>query len=236
MKTLLVLGSKPSPRLPESKIDAVACANASGFSARMLGLPTPIFTCLTAVLTSGNASDEHSLRRLDGLATGRAYFIPRPRLEQARGLKYARLWWKMRRLRPQQMQRRLAQLSYRYESFEIRPSSYYHAICLKQAGGTDELHRQLRQKQPSTGMIAAALALEEPGFDRVVMAGFDFTLSHAYGANPLIAARGNADSKHTETDLLLLRRIAGRAGRLLTSEAAVAERTGLPLVASARLV
>ncbi|MEO1018967.1 MAG: hypothetical protein AAFY56_14930 [Pseudomonadota bacterium] len=229
MKTLLVLGSKPSPSLPGGKIDAVVCANASGLSARSLDLPTPILTCLSAVLTSGNASDEHSLRRLQGLRTQRAYFIPRPRLETASGLDYLRLRWKMRRLLPREMRRRLAALDYGYETFEAHSSQHYYAIVMKHAGESETTRQMIAEKQPSTGVIATALALEEPGYDRVVMAGFDFTLSHAYGDNPLIAERGNALSKHADTDVHLLRGIAGRNTRLMTSEPVVAERTGLPL-------
>src|SRR5690606_35619523 len=70
MTTLLVLGSKPDPALPpRSDVDAVACANASGRSAADLGLPSPVLTAMSAVLTSGQPSGRHSLRALRGLRT-----------------------------------------------------------------------------------------------------------------------------------------------------------------------
>jgi hypothetical protein len=59
MPTLLILGSKPDPALPPAaSFDAVACANASGYSADRHGLPVPALTAISAVLTraSGPAS------------------------------------------------------------------------------------------------------------------------------------------------------------------------------------
>jgi hypothetical protein len=54
MTTLLVLGSKPEPILPESAAyNEVACANASGRSACRHGLPIPRFTVVSAIVTSG---------------------------------------------------------------------------------------------------------------------------------------------------------------------------------------
>jgi hypothetical protein len=56
MTTLLILGSKADPALPpRAAWDELACANASGFSAARHGLPTPAYTVMTAVLTSGKA-------------------------------------------------------------------------------------------------------------------------------------------------------------------------------------
>ena len=60
--TILVLGSKPRPILPPATTyGALACANASGFSARAHGLGAPFYTVISAVLGSGNASDRHAL-------------------------------------------------------------------------------------------------------------------------------------------------------------------------------
>ena len=67
MTTLLILGSKADPALPpRAAYDDLACANASGFSAARHGLPTPAYTVMTAVLTSGKAEDDHSLQALRG--------------------------------------------------------------------------------------------------------------------------------------------------------------------------
>ena len=85
-------------------------------------------------------------------------------------------------------------------------------------------------KRPSTGMVALALGLTEAGFAQAILAGFDFSLSHAYGHNPLIDQRGHALSKHADTDIAILRAIQAHRGCLWTSEPAVQARTGIPLL------
>ena len=76
-RRLLVLGAKPDPILPPpGSFDAVACANASGRSAADLGLPTPVFTVLTALLTDGSEAGRMRLASLAGLATGTVHFYP----------------------------------------------------------------------------------------------------------------------------------------------------------------
>lgn len=230
MATLLVLGSKPSPVLPpRAAIDAVACANASGYSARALGLPDPVFTVVTAVLTSGKASDEHSLRRLAGLRTGRLYHVRRPKADRGGPLARLIAAVKMRRMSLFELRRRLRALGYRYEELVSRPARYYHDLVLDLCRNDPEVAAAIAAKQPSTGLLAVALGLVDGRFERVVMAGFDFTLAHAYGENPLIAERGSATSAHAATDVLILRKLAALRPDLLTSEPAVHARTGLPL-------
>lgn len=231
MATLLVLGSKPSPVLPPREtIDAVACANASGFSARALALPDPVFTVVTAVLTSGKPSDEHSLRRLAGLRTGRLYHVRRPKADSGGPLARLLAAFKMRKMSVGELRKRLRALDYRYEELVSRPARYYHDLVLSLCGGDLEIARAIAHKQPSTGLLAVAVGLAEGRFERVVMAGFDFTLTHAYGDNPLIAERGSAASAHAPTDVAILRKLAVLREDLATSEPAVHARTGLPLV------
>jgi hypothetical protein len=232
--TLLVLGSKPAPVLPpRAAIDAVACANASGFSARALGLPDPVFTVVTAVLTSGKPSDEHSLRRLAGLATGRLYHVRRPKADGGGPLARLIAAFKMRKMSVGELRRRLRALDYRYEELVSRPARFYHDLVLELCAGDPEVAAAIARKQPSTGLLAVALGLGEGRWSRVVMAGFDFTLTHAYSDNPLIAERGSAASAHAPTDLAILRRLATLRSDLWTSEPVVHERTGLPLLTGA---
>lgn len=227
---LLVLGSKPDPALPpRTAFDAVACANASGFSARALGLPDPVFTVVTAVLTSGKASDEHSLRRLAGLRTGRLYHIRRPKADRGGPLARLVAAIRMRRMSVAELRRRLRALDYRYEELVSRPARAYHELISGLCGHDPQIRALIAEKQPSTGLVAVAVAIEEARFERIVMAGFDFTLTHAYGTNPLIAERGSAASKHAPTDVAILRCLAARRSDLWTSEPVVHERTGLPL-------
>ncbi len=234
MATLLVLGSKPEPALPPRRlIDAVACANASGYSARQQGLADPDFTVMTAVLTSGKASDEHSLLRLKGLRTRRLYHLPRPKAEAASGLRALKLLWRMRDLTPRHMRRRLRELDYRYDEMLVWAASRYHGLVRRLCLDDPDIDALIAAKQPSTGLVAVALGLDDPRFERVVMSGFDFTLTHAYGANPLIAERGSPLSKHADTDIAVLRRLARTAPRLLTTEPTVHDLTGIPLLAGA---
>jgi hypothetical protein len=226
---LLVLGSKPDPRLPDrARIGAVACANASGRSAKSLGLPDPIFTVVSALLLSGRASDRHNLRALRGLRTGTLYLLPRP---EARG-GAARRW--LRRARELRMQPALCRLrlraaGYRFERFAVRPMADYYALLSRLCGGDPEVDAQIARKHPSTGALAVALALAEGRAGGVVVAGMSFELTHAHGENPEIARRGTAASKHADTDVLVLSRLA-RRGDLWTSEPIVAERAGVPLL------
>jgi hypothetical protein len=232
MTLLLVLGSKPDPMLPAAdRVGALACANASGRSAAAHGLPMPLFTVMTAVLTSGKASDDHSLQALRGLATQRLYFVPRPRLERAAGLvaglaQRIKTW----RMSPWWMRRQLRRLGYGYGEMIVRPASWYHELVLGLCGHDAEIAALIAAKQPSTGLLAVALGLADPAHDPVVMAGFDFTLRHAYGVNPLIAERGDALSRHADTDTAILRRLVARQPRLRTTEPAVHARTGAPLL------
>jgi hypothetical protein len=99
-------------------------------------------------------------------------------------------------------------------------------------GDDPALREQIARKHPSTGVFAVALGLADGAFERVVVAGMSFELTHAYGDNPEIAARGTAASKHADTDVLVLRRLAA-GGRLFTSEPVVAARAGVPLLAPA---
>jgi hypothetical protein len=229
-RTILVLGSKPQPSLPPPvSYAAVACANASGFSARAQGLPAPRFTVVSAVLGSGKASDRHSLEAMRGLAAGTVYFLPRP-LPQ--GPSWRRLRFRLRhwRLQAPWVRLLLRRHGLRWERFVDRPTAAYDGLLLALCDGAPEIAALMAQKRPSTGLVALALGLTEAGFDHAILAGFDFTLSHAYGHNPLIDERGNASSKHADTDIGILHAIQARRGCLWTSEPAVHARTVIPLL------
>jgi hypothetical protein len=233
MTTLLILGSKAEPALPpRAAYDDLACANASGFSAARHGLPVPAYTVMTAVLTSGKAEDDHSLQALKGLATRDLYFLARP-APRGGPLKRAITHLKQWRLKPFYMERQLRRLGYRYERFVVRPSAHYHELMRALCDHDPEIAALIAAKQPSTGMFTLAIGLGERGYDRVILAGFDFGLSHAYGENPLIQARGTTLSKHADTDVAIVRHLAARHGNVLTTEPSVHERAGVPLLAAA---
>ena len=90
----------------------------------------------------------------------------------------------------------------RFTAFERRPTGAYDGLLLQLAGGEAQVAELIARKRPSTGLVALALGLTEAGFSHAILAGFDFTLAHAYGHNPLIRAgyRGAIGLKTGYTD------------------------------------
>jgi hypothetical protein len=88
----------------------------------------------------------------------------------------------------------------------------------------------MRAKQPSSGMLALALGMAEHAYDRFILSGFSFEITHAYADNPLIAERGSTASQHADTDIALLRHLSKKFGNIYTTEPVVSERTGVPLL------
>jgi len=227
--TLLVLGSKPEPRLPDpGAFDALACANASGRSAKDHGLAAPLFTVMTAVVASGNASDEHSLKAVRGLRTGTLYYLPRPKTERSRGLESLHKRAKEWRMSAWNLKRRLRTLDYTFEHFIAWRAARYHQLICDLCGKDPDIEAVIAQKQPSTGLMTLAVGMSLGRFGRFIMAGFDLTLTHAYGTNPLIEARGTALSGHASTDAAVLAHLSSRHGTIFTTEPALQAVTGVP--------
>ncbi len=233
MKTLLVLGSKPDPVLPpHAEIDALACANASGRSAAMQGLPRPIFTVMSAILTSGIESGRQSIAALAGLETGTLWYYARPKPSGS----FWRRWRKRREeraMRPDVLRARLAEVGYRFDAFEVLGNEDWRALVIRTAGDDEVVRAAVARKQPSTGVAAIALGLDLGRWSRVCLAGFSFELTHAYADNPEIGERGTNMSKHADTDIAALRAMVRQHPGLCTSEPIVHERTGIPLLAAA---
>lgn len=231
MATLLVLGSKPEPRIPPADtFDAVGCANASGFSAVKHGLPSPQFTVVSSIVVAGkNESNRQALHALGGLRTGRVYLFPR-RPYRNKPWKQLLSPIKMLRTTAPFAARQLRGAGYQFEEFVSRPARAYLRIVLDLAGGDVRLENLFAEKVPSVGVIAAALGLADYHYETVVLSGFSFEITHAHALNPLIAARGSAASRHAETDVASLALISERSGRLFTTEQVVHERTGIPLI------
>jgi hypothetical protein len=235
MATLLVLGSKPDPALPPREdFDALACANASGRSADRHGLPVPVFTVISAILTSGKqAPNRLALAALAGLRTEILYFYPRP----VRGRNVARRLLeqlKSLRVKPFYFKRRLRALPYRFDRFANPGLAHYHAMLARLCDDEPDLVARMRAKQPSSGMLALALGLAEHGYDRCILSGFSFEITHAYADNPLIVQRGSAISQHADTDIALLRHLSNKFGTIYTTEPVVSERAGVPMWAGGR--
>jgi len=239
MKTLLILGSKPEPVLPpSSSYQDVACANGSGYSAAQYRLPAPAFTVMTSLIASGIESGRQSLQALTGLSTGTLYFLRR----RSRGgstfgtlLRYIKTLREKRvyRMQPFYLKRVLRSLSYSHDRFvALTPKDYdglVERLCDRDAG----IHAQLQRKRPSTGLIALALAIDQQKYDRFILSGFSFELTHPYAANPEIEQRGTVASEHATTDVMVIGYLAKKLGNIFTTESSVHERVGVPFLPTA---
>lgn len=224
--TLLVLGSKPDPVLPRAaQFDAVACANGSGYSAAKHGLPAPRFTVMSAVLGS-LPSGLQSISALSGLSTERLYFSPRP--DDRRGVRRMLRTLKTYDMQPFWLKRKLREASYSFGDFVVRPHAEYLRLVRNLCEGAPDVLALVDRKQPSTGMMTLAIGAGLEGFDRFILSGFSFELTHAYGNNPEIAERGTQVSGHADTDVAFLRHLAGTLGTVFTTEPIVTARTGIP--------
>lgn len=231
MSCLLVLGSKPEPALPPlDRFDAVACANASGFSAARCGLPVPVFTVMSSILTSGkNDSNRLAVDALRGLRTRHLYLFPR-RPFQRKPWKQVLHLGKMVRTTAPFVRRQLQRIGYHYDELITKPAAYYLDLVAGVCGNDPEIRRLIARKVPSVGMLAVAVGLAEHGYQRIILSGFSFEITHAYAINPLIAERGSTLSRHADTDISALQAIQRRRNCLFTTEQVVSQRTGIPLL------
>jgi hypothetical protein len=230
MPTLLVLGSKPDPVLPSAaEFSDVACANASGYSADRHGLPVPVLTAISAVVTSGIGSGKQSLEALHGLSTGALYRVPqfdKPRKLKKR-IKNLPVTIKTS---PVYFRFRLRQAGYRWNTYISRNAAFYQQLIGTLCRQDPRIMALVAEKKPSTGVITLMIGMSLGGFDRFVMSGFSFELTHAYADNPEIRQRGTTLSRHTSTDLQVLRRLSDIHGTVFTTETAVNEQAGIPLL------
>jgi hypothetical protein len=230
MATLLVLGSKPDPVLPPaSGFDDIACANASGYSAARLGLPIPAFTLISAILTSGIGSGKQSLQAMHGLETDVLYFYPRPP-RRRKLLKRPLGLVQDFRTGPYYFRYRLRKASFTWRRFVRHDHEWYQTLAIKLCQGNEELQEQLKSKSPSTGIMTLAVGISLGHYDRYILSGFSFELTHAYADNPEIDERGTKVSRHTPTDVRFLRHLSGTRGDIFTTEQVVHEHTRVPLL------
>lgn len=231
MSTLLVLGSKPEPVLPPpGGWDVVACANASGASAARLGLARPVFTVVSTILSSGTTpSNAIALAALRGLGTGTLFIYPRQPYRGNR-LKQILNARRVARSTPWFLRRELARVDYRFDRVEVRSPAAYARTILSLSNDNGTLEPLLHRKLPSSGVVAIALGLDDPAYERVVISGFSFQITHAYADNPDIHLRRSTESRHADTDIAVIRALSHCTRRLYTTEPIVHERTGVPLL------
>jgi hypothetical protein len=228
MSTLLILGSKPDPTLPpRAAYDDVACANASGFSAAQHHLPVPVYTVMSAILT-GSQSGKQSLRALRGLRTDTLCFFPRP-VSERHLLKKAIHHIKTVKMKPFYLKLVLKSLAYRYDTFMNMNHQYYHTLVKELCDHNNDVLEKMERKQPSTGIIALALGIAQEKYDRYIVSGFSFELTHAYADNPEISERGTSISKHAGTDITVMKYLSQKY-RVYTTEKVVHERADVPML------
>lgn len=228
-RTLLVLGSKPDPALPEREAyDDVACTNGSGFSAAQHGLPVPEFTVMGAVLGT-TVSGGKTLKAIAGHRTGTLFFFPRT---SRQGALWERAWLYCRDRRAQALylRTRLKLLSYQYERFIHPLYEDYQALVHESCDFDPEIAALSERKHASCGITTLLVGLASPRYQRVIVSGYSFELTRAYGRNPAIDRNGTTVSRHAEIDMAVLRYLAAHHKDLFTSEPIVHERTGIPLL------
>ena len=187
------------------------------------------------MLASGIESGRQSLDVLSGLRTGKVYFLRR-RTERMKPLKKLLFFAKNARkksllkMQPAYLREQLRALPYQFDDFVSLDEAYYDGLVRSLCQRDPDVLSQMERKRPSTGVIAVALGWAEHVFDRYVLAGFSFELTHAYGHNPEIDERGTQISSHADTDIRVLRHLARHRQDVFTSEPLVHERTGLPFL------
>jgi hypothetical protein len=235
MATLLILGSKPDPRLPpRSCWDDLACANASGFSAAKLGLPDPVFTAITSILTSGIGSGRQSMRAMKGLHTGTVYFLRstsrKTNLKQSNPVKFLRVLPRALRVTPAYFRWAMNRAGYQWDHFVEGEVGGYVDAARNWCRAEPDLFVQAASKRPSTGLTALLIGMSLQRYDRFIVSGFSFELTHAYAENPEIDERGTSQSGHAPTDIRFLKCLSSSTGNLFTTEPTVHQMAGVPLL------
>jgi hypothetical protein len=235
MATLLILGAKPDPVLPPTSAwDDLACANASGFSAAKLGLPDPVFTVITAMLTAGVASGRQSMQAMQGLHTGTLYFLHstsrKTSLRQSRPVKFLRALPRAVRVTPAYFRWAMSRAGYSWDHFVAAEVDSYVSATRNWCKAEQVLFEQAASKRPSTGLTALLIGLSLNRYDRFILSGFSFELTHAYAEHPGIQGRGTRESKHMPTDIRFMQCLSSSLGNLFTTEPTVNQLAGVPLL------
>jgi hypothetical protein len=164
-----------------------------------------------------------------GLKTKKVYFFPRPASGRGR-LKKAIDRVTAVRTQPYFLKWKLRKLAYDFGDF-IAPDWYYYQDMIKSLCDQDSgILQTLARKQPSTGVIAIALGIASNRYQRFIISGFSFELTHSYATNPEIEQRGTRGSRHAATDIAVMGYLSSKFGNIFTTETIVNERVGVPLL------
>jgi len=182
---------------------------------------------MSAILTA-RESGKHSLQALAGLQTDTLYFFPRPTVN-GHALKKAICSIKRFKMQSFYLKWQLRTLAYRYNHFVYLNWEHYDDLVNELCDYKASIITQIQQKQPSTGIMALVLGIAQQQYDRYILSGFSFELTHAYGRNPEIDSRSAQISKHANTDITVIQYLANKYA-IYTTEPIVHQRTGTPLV------
>jgi hypothetical protein len=233
MSTLLILGSKPNPVIPEVCAYAdFSCVNGSGFSAAANDLGRPAFTVMTANLTSGKESGAQAIRAISGLETKKLYYLARsPTHYRKRSLRRRVKYYRsLKRMKPERLLQALDKVGYHYEEFIVYQGEDYFSLVSKMCGQDPEVCACLTKKQPSTGVYALVLGITSGLYDHFILCGFNLGRGHAY-TEEVTEGSSMAPSRHVETDSAVLRALSRIYGdKLVTTEVELSNQTGMPLL------
>lgn len=184
---------------------------------------------MSAILTSGLGSGRQSLRALRGLETDVLYYFPRAR-KHRKLLKMPLGLVQDFRTGPFYFRYQLRKVSYRWRRFVRQENAWYQQQAASLCQGDAALQEQIAAKSPSTGIMTLVVGMTLGIYERYILSGFSFELTHAYADNPEIDERGTKVSRHTPTDILMLRHLSAVYGNVYTTEPAVHEHGGVPLL------
>ena len=134
-------------------------------------------------------------------------------------------------MHPAVLRSRLRAVSYRYQHFADQGWRWYRDLVHELCGQDREIIAQVDRKHPSSGIVALAIGLALGRYERFIIAGFSFEVTHGYGANPEVQERGSAHSRHADTDVAVIRCLSRTHGNIFTTEQIVHARTGIPMLA-----
>ena len=174
------------------------------------------------------------MQAMRGLHTGTLYCLRstsrKTSLRLASPRKFLRAVPRAIRVSPLYFKWVMHRAGYRWDHFvAVDVFRYVEAACHWISQG-DELLAQAAQKRPSTGLTALLIGMSLRRYDRFILSGFSFELTHAYAHNPEINQRGTQKSAHAPTDILFLQRLASGLGNVYTTEQTVHRMAGLPLL------
>jgi hypothetical protein len=231
MSTLLILGSKPNPVIPEvCRYADFACVNGSAFSAAANDLSLPAFTVMTANLTAGTGSGVQSIQAIADLETKKLYYLARsPADYRKRSLRrQIKYFLSLRRMKPERLLQALDKVGYRHDEFIIVQGEEYLSLVSIICEHDPDVVACLTKKQPSTGVYALLVGITSDLYDEFILSGFSLKRGHAY-MDEVIEGPSKEPSRHAETDIAVLRALSRIYGdKLVTTEVELSNQTGIP--------